>query len=343
MLTFSRRRPVTLSGFRTRATSRDTPCSSRYGPHFSRKPSPGDIHTPCAWDAAPLVLEGHPYPVLVFSHGLGGCRTTYTTFCLEMASRGIVVAALEHRDYSACMTFYFESQEGEEKMNKRWMLFKKVKSGKGEFAIRNQQVHQRARECSRALDMLSDLTCGLPVHNVLATSSLRLDAFAGLLDIDRACAAGHSFGGATVIAAMAEDKRFKAGLGLDTWMLPLREETSVFAHVEQPMLFVNMEKFQTKENLRVMKQVQTQSPLKKVVTLRGTVHLNQCDVPFLCDGTMRRMFGASSRLNRFTAMQLTTNLCGAFLSKHIDIPTDAKYTTHIQQHSSVIQEGITSV
>ncbi|GIY07931.1 1-alkyl-2-acetylglycerophosphocholine esterase [Caerostris darwini] len=40
----------------------------------------GEIHTPAAWDAPPLRLPGHHFPVIIFSHGLGGCRTTYTTF-----------------------------------------------------------------------------------------------------------------------------------------------------------------------------------------------------------------------------------------------------------------------
>lgn len=54
-----------------------------------------------------------------------------------------------------------------------------------------------------------------------------------------------------------------------------------------------------------------------LIFFRGTVHLNQCDVPFLCDKTMRRLFGAHSKLDRFTAMGLTTCLSNVFLSKHL--------------------------
>ena len=37
------------------------------------------------------------FPLVVFSHGLGGMRTTYSTICTDLASHGYVVAALEHR------------------------------------------------------------------------------------------------------------------------------------------------------------------------------------------------------------------------------------------------------
>ena len=38
-----------------------------------------------------------PFSVIVFSHGLGGMRTTYSAICCDLASHGYVVAAVEHR------------------------------------------------------------------------------------------------------------------------------------------------------------------------------------------------------------------------------------------------------
>ncbi|KAF2758747.1 hypothetical protein EJ05DRAFT_485839 [Pseudovirgaria hyperparasitica] len=59
--------------------------------------------------------EGYPhepvFPLMMFSHGLGGTRTCYSSVCGEFASHGFVVCAIEHRDGSAPRTFVNRTKE----------------------------------------------------------------------------------------------------------------------------------------------------------------------------------------------------------------------------------------
>jgi platelet-activating factor acetylhydrolase len=48
----------------------------------------------------PLLQQRGEFPVMVFSHGMASSRTQYTHYAGELASRGYVVAAIEHRDGS---------------------------------------------------------------------------------------------------------------------------------------------------------------------------------------------------------------------------------------------------
>jgi len=59
----------------------------------------GDMHVPVVWGADIAAKEKSPelLPVIVFSHGLGACRYFYSMLCLQLASHGIVVGAIEHR------------------------------------------------------------------------------------------------------------------------------------------------------------------------------------------------------------------------------------------------------
>lgn len=53
----------------------------------------------------PSSTPGGRWPVLIFSHGLGGSRNAYSYICSSLASHGIVVVAVDHRDGSQAISY----------------------------------------------------------------------------------------------------------------------------------------------------------------------------------------------------------------------------------------------
>jgi len=83
-------------------------------------------------------LQQPRFPLVLVSHGLGGMRTTYSAFCSDLASHGFVVASVEHRDFSASLTFRNDHQEP--------VTYKVLPTDVDEFEFRNGQVKHRVQE-----------------------------------------------------------------------------------------------------------------------------------------------------------------------------------------------------
>ena len=55
-----------------------------------------------AYPEAAADRTGAPYPLIVFSHGLGGCGYQSVFYVENLARAGYVVAAMDHKDAAMC-------------------------------------------------------------------------------------------------------------------------------------------------------------------------------------------------------------------------------------------------
>ncbi|CAJ0565962.1 unnamed protein product, partial [Mesorhabditis spiculigera] len=101
------------------------------------------------------------FPVVVFSHGLSGARFMYSTYCASLASYGFVVAAVEHRDYSACWTYKLIPDMLDGRFKEKELPMRQLKPGEDEMKVRVPQLHKRVSEMVKALHVLEELNLGL--------------------------------------------------------------------------------------------------------------------------------------------------------------------------------------
>ncbi|KAK5144409.1 hypothetical protein LTR04_001571 [Oleoguttula sp. CCFEE 6159] len=150
------------------------------------------------------------WPVVVFSHGLGGGRNTYSHICGSLASHGMVVVAPDHRDGSSPIQYvratdHFKARTVDYR-NYSHQASQEVYEG------RDDQLRIRTWELGLAHAALLKIDAGDNVNNLDPNSTHHskkesdrnevLSMFAHSLDVHtpgHITWAGHSFGAATTV------------------------------------------------------------------------------------------------------------------------------------------------
>jgi len=160
---------------------------------------PGVGFTAAAHESAPAAPG--PHPLVVFSHGRSGARTSYVLLCEGLAARGYVVVAPDH--------------PGDTLVD--WMLGNAVDDATNET--------QRVADVRFVIDaLLADTSLLPPLPHV---------------DTTRIAVAGHSYGGYTALAFAAAhpaDSRIRAAAGLQPFTRSLARK--VIAQIAVPTLLV---------------------------------------------------------------------------------------------------------
>ena len=296
------------------------------------------------------ILNNHQRkPVVVFSHGLAACRTSYSFLCTDLASRGYFVAAIEHGEGSGCLRSVKNSKNAAIELKYQDLLA----PGTPEYDVRNKQVKLRASEACEALDSLDEMNNGnlenIWIQNL---SDEKLDGLRNdLMDsmnLDMVTIAGHSFGGATTALGMTMDARFKVGVALDSWMFPIREEKLNKISPEK-LLFINCEKFQGTKNLQTMKRfegnVDNGIPSNVLTVLKAT-HYAPTDIPIIMEGssanTLYRMIGGGGEtpegLSNRDSLKLFSELFHNWVQRGLGL--ENSFRNQVSEHKEYLKYGI---
>jgi platelet-activating factor acetylhydrolase len=264
--------------------------------------------------------ESPVFPLLIFSHGLGGTRTTYSSLCGEFASYGFIVVSVEHRDGSGPRSYINhpkDSPKGSEGYSKIDYVFPEnnpMDTAPGnkqgvDSALRTAQIQLRLAEFEEAYHVMTLIHTGHG-HEVAAQNLRHKNPKAkspigassrGLLGVNweswkerfhlrQVTMIGHSFGAATTIEVLRHQDRFKyvgQGIIYDIWGAAIQPPEEEPGHrIHTPLLGINSEAFMYWNDnfesvMKLCKEAKDQGALCWLMTVRGSVHLSQSDFTIL--------------------------------------------------------------
>lgn len=148
---------------------------------------------------------------MVFSHGLGGTRNSYSSLAGSVASHGVIVICPEHRDGSSPISYLrnvpettSSNEKYSTKSSKRAIQYLKLPHTPSPEVEegRNAQLKVRLWELGLLHDALLKIDEGAKPTNINKSSASSLLAFENKLEVhEPGCItfAGHSFGAATIV------------------------------------------------------------------------------------------------------------------------------------------------
>jgi platelet-activating factor acetylhydrolase len=165
----------------------------------------GRIRSPAQVDVPLLDSENNHFPVMVFSHGMASSRTDYTHYCGELASRGHIVAAIEHRDGSCPGSMIKIIDERE----KRLLMFRESElfsdPPMDTTKIKEEQLAFRQAEIEETIAVLASIHSGRG-DAVFMSNSRRegshLKDWEARLNMTQITIGGHSYGATGALQAL---------------------------------------------------------------------------------------------------------------------------------------------
>ena len=164
-----------------------------------------------AYGVDPLQLNNgeQQFPLVLFSHGLGGTMDMYTELCSQIASTGCVVVALEHEDGSASYASAVTKDEGGHETvdipYKRPLANAKVPYSRQKVLdFRTPMLEHRVEELRKIWDsfVADQAPAEDRANNVETGEDYKLiKKIVAATDPSKLHLVGHSFGGATQLLA----------------------------------------------------------------------------------------------------------------------------------------------
>jgi len=258
------------------------------------------------------------YPVVVFSHGGFGLRLSNISTYRELASRGYIVASLDHT-YQSIATIVPGSGVILASPEYQALLQGALDGDSEADAGMRQALEIRVADVRFVLDRLERLNQD-PASSILS----------GRLDLARVGLFGHSLGGATAAQVCRVDSRCKAMLDIDgtisgdvTGIDAAGQAQFVEAGFQQPVMFLNSGNLYN-DPVYQPGYAPNRSAFDRAVlpaynlVLAGAEHLNMTDLPLVVSPQLFPLLGERQAQAGSISPERSARIIGAYTAAFFD-------------------------
>ena len=222
---------------------------------------------------APIDIEfENSFPLIIFSHGLGGMKNQNSIQIEELVSNGYIVIAPDHA-FDANITIFenrdiapFKASEYDPNIKYTIEDF---------YAYRIPQIQTRSKDLSFIINQIED--------KKNSSNKTVWD----MIDLNKIGVFGHSFGGGTSLLAAHNDSRIAAAVALDGWIEPIPNEI-IDLGIDKPFLYIGRTEWEDSLNYyKLDKLIKNSNSKGKEIILSDTEHFDYTDTPYFNDITKK--------------------------------------------------------
>ncbi len=246
-----------------------------------------EIQANAYYKSKPIEAE---FPVIIFSHGLGGNRTQNTANIESLVSNGYIVFAIEH-SYDANITVFNDST---------YIAFDSYLSDDANreefYKVRIPQIKTRADDISFLIDQIEAFkTQGFYIGR--------------LSNIEHIGVFGHSFGGGTAVVSSSLDSRIDACMNLDGWFEPIPRNI-INSGINIPFSYIGQEQKNwhgAPYNEELLFDFHKNNKNDSyIMEIKKSNHFDYADIPYLTRFT--RLMGLSGKPGKTLTLDLNKTI-----------------------------------
>jgi len=246
---------------------------------------------------APIVSNQGSFPMLLFSHGLGGMKNQNSIQIEALVNQGYIVVSPDHT-YDANITVFNDGTIAE------------FRSGSENINSEEQFWEYRLPQLENRTDDINY------IYNQARSLAQNDNSIWSYINLDKIGIFGHSFGGATCIMTAHSNPAIDAVFLLDAWTLPVPKNV-IDSGLNVPIIFMGQDKWKNPMNIVKLDTLLARSKHQAdKVILKGVRHFDFSDTPHFTK--LSKIFGVSGKMESAVLLDTINTSIISFFNKYLN-------------------------